>query len=149
MATKLLIDSASDINLDEANALGITLMPMVIQFGEEEYLDGVNLLPQDFYEKLVSIKDLPKTSQINSYRFEEVFEQLTANGDDVVAITISSKLSGTYNSALQASKKFEGKVFVVDSLNACIGERLLGLRAIELINEGKSAKDVAEELDKM
>ena len=98
MAVKLIIDSASDINEKEAKELGIGMIPMSITFGDEEFLDGVNLLPQQFYEKLISGNVLPKTSQINAYRFEQKFEKYTQNDDDLIVITISSKLSGTYNS---------------------------------------------------
>ncbi len=144
---KLIIDSASDISAKEAQELGIVMMSMTITFGDKDYLDGVDLLPTRFYEKLIESDTLPKTSQINEYRFEEEFKKHVDNGDDVVVITISSKLSGTYNSAVHASNKFEGKVFVVDSLNAAIGERLLCQYALRLIKEGKSAKDVAEALE--
>lgn len=147
MAIKLMIDSASDIGKEEADSLGIHLIPMVISFGEDEFLDGVNLTPAQFYEKLVKTSALPTTSQINPFRFEEEFENATKNGDEVIVITISSKLSGTYNNAVQASEKFANKVFVIDSLNACVGERLLALYALKLINDKKPAKEVAEELE--
>ena len=147
MAVKLMIDSASDISKAEADELGILMLPMVISFGETDYLDGVDLLPEQFYEKLIESDELPKTSQINPFRFEEEFEKHTKNGDELVVITISSKLSGTYEGARQAAGKYAGKVYVVDSLNACVGERLLGEYALRLIKEGKSAKAIAEELD--
>ncbi len=145
---KIVVDSASDIDLKEAEQFGITLMPMQIMFGEDEYLDGVNLSHKEFFEKLIESDELPKTSQINSFRFEEKFEELTQNGDEVIAIVISSKLSGTYNCAKTAAKSFNGKVHVVDSLNACIGERILCEYAIRLVNEGKlSAVQIVEELN--
>ena len=137
---RIAVDSASDISEAEAKELGVEMLPMIIGFGDEEYLDGVNLLPKTFYEKLIESDDLPKTSQISPYRFEEAFEKWTKTGDEVVLITISSKLSGTYQGAVQASEKYEGKVFVVDSLNACIGERLLCLYALRLLQTGLSAK---------
>lgn len=150
MAVKILIDSASDINEKEAQELGITMLPMTITFGEEDYMDGVNLLPKEFYEKLIENKSLlPKTSQVNAFRFEEEYERITKDGDELVVITISSKLSGTYNSAIQAAKNYEGKVFVVDSMSACAGERLLCEYALRLIKDGKSAKEVADELDRV
>lgn len=148
MAVKLIIDSASDINEKEAQSLGIIMLPMVITFDNEDYYDGVNLLPNDFYEKLVNSKVMPKTSLINAFRFTEAFEEHTKNGDELVVITISSKLSGTYNAACQAAENFKGKVHVVDSLNACAGERILGLYALDLIKQGKSAKEIKNELEK-
>ncbi|MBQ7798770.1 MAG: DegV family protein [Clostridia bacterium] len=150
MSVKLIIDSASDISLEEAKKLGITMVPMGVRFNEEEYLDGVNLTPNQFYDKLIENTDLPKTSQVNPYTFEEEYDKLVPQGHDVVVITISSKLSGTYRSACEAAKKYEGKVFVVDSLNACIGERLLGLYAIRLIKEDVlTASEIATKLNEV
>ena len=145
---KILVDSASDIELAESEKLGVTLIPIQIRFGTEEYLDGVNLSHSEFFEKLLESADLPQTSQINEYRFEESFEKLTKNGDTVIAITLSSKLSGTYGCAVKAAKKFDGKVFVVDSLNACIGERILINYALKLAGDGNlSAEEIVNELN--
>ena len=145
---KILVDSSSDFDKEEAEKYGVEMVPMEITFGETTYLDGVNLSHKEFFEKLIESVEIPKTSQINEFRFSEVFEKLTQNGDEVVAIVLSSKLSNTYNSAVKASKKFGGKVFVVDSLNACIGERVLILYALKLIKQNKSASEIADELNK-
>lgn len=148
MAIKLLIDSASDLDLMEARDKGIELVSMEVRFEDDIYLDGVNLSHKEFFEKLIESSDLPKTSQINEYTFVEAFERMTKNGDEVIAILLSSKLSGTYNSAEKASKKFAGKVHVIDSLNACIGERILCDYALKLIAENKlSAGEIAQELN--
>lgn len=140
MKVKILIDSASDINLEEAEKLGVELVPIEVRFGENYYMDGVTLLPAQFYDKLIESTELPKTSQINSFIFEERFANLVEQGYEVVAIILSSKLSGTYRNAVSASKKFPDKVFVVDSLNASIGERLLCQCALKWADEGLSAK---------
>lgn len=144
---KLIIDSAADIGKAEADKLGIVMLPMVIMIGDEEYYDGVDLSPAEFYEKLIESSVLPKTSQINPIRFEEEFEKHVKNGDELIVITISSKLSGTYKSAVEAAGKFGGKVHVVDSLNACIGERLLCEYALRLIKQGLSANEIVERLE--
>ncbi len=144
---KILIDSASDITEEEARQKGIHMIPLEVRFGEDVYLDGVNLLPQEFLNKLIESNELPKTSQINEFRWTEQFEKLTANGDQVIAITISSKLSGTYNSAKAAAKKFPGQVFVVDSLTAATGERVLCDYALRLVAEGKTAEVIHQELE--
>ncbi len=141
---KILVDSASDIEQREAEISDIALMPMQIRFGTEEYLDGINLTHKEFFEKLIESDELPKTSQINEYRFEEAFKKLTADGSEVLALTISSKLSGTYNCAVKAAKKFGGKVYVVDSLNASIGERILLEYAVRLRSTGACAQEIAE-----
>lgn len=145
---KILVDSASDIDSLEAKEKGIYLLPMEVTFGEDTFLDGINLSHEEFFRKLIESDELPKTSQINPYRFEEKFEELTSDGSEVICITLSSKLSSTYTNAVVASKKFEGKVYVIDSLNACIGERILCDYAIQLVREGKkSAIQIAEELN--
>lgn len=144
---KILVDSGSDINEIQAKEMGITLIPIEVRFGDEEYLDGVNLLPKEFYEKLVTSKELPKTSMINPFRFEEEFEKATKDGSEAIYIALSSRLSGTYNAACEAASKFNGKIFVVDSLSAAAGERLLCELALRLINEGKTAQEVVDELN--
>ena len=149
MKIKILIDSASDISIEEAQKMGVELVPMEVRFGTEEYLDGVTLLPVQFYDKLIESAELPKTSQINSFTFEERFAELVGQGYEVVAITISSKLSGTYRSAVTAAKSFDNKVFVVDSLNASIGERILCQYALKLIDEGLEARQIAQRLDEV
>ena len=147
MSVKIMIDSGSDITEEEAKKLGLLLVPIQVRFENEEYLDGVNLLPTEFYNKLTSSKEMPQTSLINSYRWTEEFEKATKNGDEVVVITLSSRISGTYNAAVESAKNFSGKVFVVDSLNAALGERLLGLYALELAKKNLSAKEIASLLN--
>ena len=145
---KLMADSACDLEQTEADALGIALMPLSIRFGSEEYWDGVTLSHREFFEKLIETDEIPQTSQISDYRFEEAFASLTADGSEVIAVTLSSKLSGTHACAVRAAKKFPGKVYVVDSMNACLGERILVDYALRLIREGKlSAPEIAAELD--
>ena len=147
MSVKLVIESSGDIDSVEAQKLGITMLPIPITIGEEEFLDGVNLTREQFYDKLVKCSNLPKTSMINSYRFEEVFKEHVSNGDEVVAIVLSSGLSGTCNAAKTAAENFKDKVFVVDSLSATAGIKLLIEFALTLIAEGKSAKEIFEILE--
>lgn len=144
---KILVDSAADFELAEAEELGITLAPILVRFGKDEFMDGVNITHREFFEKLIESGELPQTSQINEFRFAEYFKNLTANGDDVIAITISSKLSGTYSCAVKAAKKFGGKVRVVDSLNASIGERVLLHYALRLLNGGLTIDEIVKELN--
>ena len=147
MAVKIIIDSASDITVTEARERGAELISMEIMFGSEVYLDGDTIDKRQFYEKLIESDALPKTSQINEYRWEEIFSRNVNNGDEVVAIVISSKLSGTYASAKRAAGKFGDKVYVLDSMNACIGERILFDYALRLKDENKSAKEIFSILD--
>jgi len=149
MAIKIVVDSASDISKDEALNMGITMIPMNITFGDEEYLDGETMLPLQFYAKMKGSKTLPKTSQVSEFSFEEVFKPLVEEGHEVIAITLSSGLSGTYTGAVNAAEKFDGQVSVVDSKSAALGERLLCEYALKLIGEGKSRQDVCDELNRV
>ncbi len=144
---KIIIDSAADICADEAKELGVTMVPMYISFGEEEFLDGETLTAKQFYEKLEACNVIPKTSLINEYRWEEVISSNLSDGDEIIIITISSKLSGTYLAAKSASEKFNGRVRVIDSLNAAIGERMLIIYAINLVKQGLSLDEITELLE--
>ena len=144
---KIMIDSACDIGMQEAENLGITMVPMNIMIGEEEYYDGVNLSPTEFYEKLIENTVLPKTSLVNAFRWEESIQKVLGEEDELILITISSKLSGTYKSACDAAEKFGGRVHVIDSYNAAVGERLLCLYALELVKQGLSTKEIVSLLD--
>ena len=152
MSIKLIIDSACDISKKEADELGVYFVPMEIQFGEDFFYDGVNITPHEFYEKLLSCKELPKTSQITPYRFEQVYKEVVNNGDDAIVITISSKLSGTYLNAVKASQDkdiFNGHIYVIDSLNACMGQRLLILYALDLIKQNKPIAEIVSILNEV
>ena len=147
MAIKFIVDSASDITTSEARELGIICVPLTVLFGEEEFYDSVNLTHKQFYEKLVESNVMPVTSQVTPSRFAEAFEEATKEGDTAVVITLSSKLSGTYQSAVIAAKEYEGKVFVVDSNNVAVGARVLVKRALELRDKGLSAEEIVEKLN--
>lgn len=147
MAVKFIVDSAADIIPSECEALGITHLPLKVLFGGEEFADAVTISHQEFYEKLTTNPNHPTTSQVSPAEFESAYERVTANGDEAVVITLSSKLSGTYQSAVIASEDYEGKVFVVDSLNATVGERTLLHYGIRLAAEGLSAAEIAAKLD--
>ena len=148
MAVKFIIDSASDLLPSECKKLGVTHVPLTVRFGEKEFADAVDLSHKKFYKMLTSGKEEhPTTSQVTPAAWAEAMEEVVENGDTAVVITLSSKLSGTYQSACIAADDFEGKVFVVDSMTATIGERLLLLYGIELVNEGLDAATVAAKLD--
>lgn len=138
---KIITDSAADFFLYEAKDLNIGILPLKITFGDDEYLDGVTISHDEFFEKLLETGDLPHTSQITPYEYSSVFAEATANGEEVVCITLSSKLSGCYSSAVVASDDFEEKVFVVDSENACIGQRILVEMAVLLRDKGLTASE--------
>jgi len=147
MAIQFIIDSSSDILPNEAETLNLTRLPLTVSFAGQEYSDGVDLSPNAFYEKLIESDVLPTTSQLTPASYEAAYQKITANGDTAIVITLSSKLSGTYQSAVIAADGYAGKVFVVDSENVTIGERILILRALKLRDEGCRAEEIVDQLN--
>ncbi|MGN1295002.1 MAG: DegV family protein [Bacilli bacterium] len=137
----IITDTGSDITKEDALRLGIQVIPMIITIGEKEYKDGIDLNAQEFYEKLIESDELPKTSQINPYRFVEEFEKL--NGEEALVILMSKELSGTYQSACLAAQDFPN-VHIINSNNVAVGEKILVILAHDLIKQGKSAQEVVE-----
>ena len=144
MPVRIITDSASDIRPGEHE--GIVVLPLSVSFGAETYADGVDLTHERFYELLVERDELPKTGQVNPYAFSCAFEDAYAAGDDVVCVTLSSKLSGTNQSAITAAAEAKVVVRVVDSMSVCVGERVLVEYALRLAAEGRSAVEIADEL---
>lgn len=150
MSVYFVIDSASDVIPEEINTLGnLRVLPLKVIFGEQEYADGVNLSHKEFYEKLSQTRDMPTTCQVPPADFEQTYEELVSQGHEVVVITISSLLSGTYQSSVIAAADYEGKVFPVDSMTATIGERVLLEYGMQLAAQGMGAAAIAEELKKV
>lgn len=150
MAVRIITDSASDITREDVAAAGnpaLTVLPLSVTFGNTTYEDGVNLSHQRFYELLVEGDDLPMTGQVNPYAFERAIGEARAAGDEVIVITLSGKLSGTNASANTAAASFDGGVYVVDSKNVTVGERVLVDYALRLVGEGLSAVDIATALE--
>lgn len=150
MAVRIITDSASDITREDVAAAGnpaLTVLPLSITFGNATYEDGVNLSHQRFYELLVEGDDLPMTGQVNPYAFEQAIGEARAAGDEVIVITLSGKLSGTNASANTAAASFDSGVYVVDSKNVTVGERVLVDYALRLVGEGLSAADIATALE--
>lgn len=145
MGIHIITDSASDIKASERENL--TVIPMTITFEETEYQDGVSLTHKQFYEMLIESDTLPVTSQIPPFRFEEAMKKAVAQGDEVIVITLSAKLSGTWQSAMIAAEKFPGSVYVVDSENVTVGEHILNEYAFRLIDQGLSAAEIVKKLN--
>ncbi len=145
MSIHIITDSASDISASERENL--TVLPMTITFGETEYQDGVTLTHRQFYEMLVESDSLPVTSQIPPFIFEEAMGRIVHNGDTAIVVTISGKLSGTWQSAMTAAAAFGDSVYVVDSENVTIGEHILVNYAFELIDRGMNAAEIVAELN--
>lgn len=146
MAVQIITDSLADVTGEDREKL--VILPVTIRFDDGvEYLDGENITHQEFYERLIESDALPTTSQVTPYMFEEAYQKVVDAGDEAIVIVISSRLSGTYQSACIAAEEFEGKIVVVDSLSVAVGERAIVDLAIQLRDEGKSAKEIADVLN--
>lgn len=144
MKVRIIVDSSADL-IPEIKQQ-VTIVPLIITFGDEEYVDGVTLDHHQFYEKLIECEALPTTSQATPATFTEYFSDAVKAGEEVVVLTISSGLSGTYQSALIAAQEFEGKVFVVDSKTVALGLGILTQLALKLADNGMRAAEIAEKL---
>ena len=145
MRVRIVTDSTADLTPTAKER--VTAVPLTIFFGREEYADGVTITQNEFYEKLVSSDVLPTTSQPNPTLFEDVYAEAAAAGDSVVVITISSGISGTYQSACIAAADYDN-VFVVDSQSAAIAAGALAERALQLVDCGLTAGEIAAILER-
>ncbi len=144
---RIIVDSGADIPFAEAEAKGIEILPLKTIFDGVEYRDGMDMTGQQFYERLIESDMLPTTSQISPMEYEECFEKVINAGDEVLCLTISSKLSGCYQSAMIAASEFPGKVTVVDTLNVSVGEHVLIDIAVRLRDKGLSMEEIVDELN--
>lgn len=142
MSIRIITDSASDMTPAEHPALRV--LPLSVTFGTDVYMDGVDIDHQRFYEMLVERDELPKTGQVNPYAFSQAIAEAREAGDEAVIITVGAKLSGTNQSARTALAEAPGgDVFIVDSNNVTLGERVLVEYALRLVDEGRSAAQIA------
>lgn len=147
MKVRLVIDSTADIT--ESMKSKFTIVPLSVHFGEEEYIDGVTITHNRFYEKLIESDVLPTTSQPTPEAFAQVYREAVDAGEEVVVLTLASKLSGTFQSANIAAIDFpEGSVYVVDSKTVAIGTGILAELAVSLRDEGLNAREIAARLEK-
>ncbi len=141
MKVRIVIDSTADIRPELKERFSI--VPLTIHFGEREYVDGVDIDHRKFYEMLVESDVMPTTSQATPAAFDKVFGEAVERGETVVALTIASELSGTYQSAVIAAAEYPGRVFVVDSRTAAIGTGILAELALRLADDGIEAEEIA------
>lgn len=144
---RIVVDSTADLRPQIRER--VRIVPLTVHFGEEEFVDGVDITSRQFYEKLAVCKELPTTSQASPYGFAKEFDAAVEAGDTVVAIAVSLVLSGTYQSAVIAASEHPGKVFTVDSRNIAIGLGILTEYAVELVDRGLSAEQIAAELEEV
>jgi DegV family protein with EDD domain len=146
MTVKIVTDTLSDITGDLAAKLDLTVIPLYVRFGEEIYRDRVDITSEDFYRRLVNEPKLPSTTQPTPNDFADVYRKLAEETDEILVVVVSSKLSGTYQSATQAKDYVKGKcrIEVVDSGQVAMAEGLIVIAAAEAVKAGASLTKVAE-----
>ena len=146
MAVKIITDSTSDLTTEITSELGITVVPLHVCIGKETYLDGVDLTTNEFYRRLAENKILPTTSAPSPQSFIDTFDRLSGETDEILAITISSKLSATYEAAMEAKKRWnsKGRLEIIDSYSAIMGLGLITIAAARAAQAGYTLDEVIE-----
>jgi DegV family protein with EDD domain len=147
---KIVTDSTSDIPAELVRELGITVVPSYVTFSNKSYLDGVELSRQQFYEKLISTKEVPSTAAPPPAFYEQVYRQLAENVEEMVSIHLASKYSGIYNSAQVAAREVTGvRIAVVDSAQVTMGYGWLVVAAAEAAQKGASYEEILALVEEM
>ena len=146
MKVRIMCDSTADVTPDVKARLKV--IPITVNFDGKEFIDGVTMNNTDFYRMLMTCEKLPTTSQPTPAAFHDAFKEATDAGEEVVVITISAHISGTYQSAMIAAADFPGKVHVVDSKTLCIASGIIVEYALKLADEGLSADEIVKRLEK-
>ena len=150
LMVKIITDSASDFEPNELKELMIDCIPLSVNFGDEEYKDNVTISKDEFFDKLKNTTETVKTSQPSLHDIVEEFEVAEHSKDGGVAIFMSSKISGTANTAQIACDMIGCKnVYVIDSLTTSAGQKLLVEYAVKLRRQGKNSKEIYEEIERI
>ena len=146
MTVKIITDSLSDITSDIAEVLGITTVPVYVRFGEEVYKDRVEITTEEFYRRLVSDESFPSTTQPTPKDFLDVYEEAAGETDEILVINLSSKLSGTYQSATQAKEMYGGKarIEIIDSQLVIMGLGLIVIAVAKAAQSGATLDEAAK-----
>lgn len=142
MNVRIVVDSTADVTEDVRKRL--TVVPLNVSFGQELYIDGVTITHREFYEKLSTSRTLPTTSQPSPDAYARVFEAAKAAGETLVVLTVSSGISGTWQSAMIAAQDYPENVHIVDTLHVANGMGILAEYALGLADQGKSAQEIVD-----
>lgn len=144
---KIITDSTCDLPREIIEKFDIDVMPVLINFGEDSYLDGIEITTEEMFERINREDVLPTTAQITPIRFEENYRKYIEQGYKVIAIHMSSKMSGTYNSALIAKEEFNDEdVVVIDGLRITSGLGMIVHKAARMAKSGSSVKEIEKEI---
>ena len=146
MSVKIVTDSVADIPTEVVNELGISIIPVLVCFGEETYRDGIDITTDQFYEKLVKSKVMPTTSVPSMDMFARTYARLAEETDEILVIMLSSKLSGLYNEAVQSASLADSKcrIEIVDSGCAVMAQGLVVIKAARAAKDGASLDELLD-----
>jgi DegV family protein with EDD domain len=147
MKIKITADSACDLGKELCEKYDVAILPLKVILGEETFIDGVNIVPQDIFDYVATTDNLPKTAAVTAQDCSEFFTEQLKDADVVIYFSITSKASSSYNNACVAAKDFKGKVFVIDSLALSTGEGLLVLKACDLAKQGMAPADIVKTVE--
>ena len=145
---KVVTDSTSDLSSEQVNKYGIEVVPITVSFGQDSYADGIDLSAEEFFTRLTSGKELPKTSQPSPEAFRQAYEKIAGENDVILSVHISGKLSGTLNSVEVASKEVKPKVIPIDTKTASQGIGLSVLIAAEAADRDLPVEKAVEITEK-
>ena len=149
MALRIITDSTSEITQAQAKALNLTVVPLTVSFGNEVFTDGIDITPEEFYARMRSVKELPKTSLINVATFTEVFEKIP-DEDEIIGLFISSELSGSLQSAFLAKESFpKKKIHLIDSRQVTFGLSALVYSALSFRDAGDDAATIVAKIEEI
>ncbi len=146
MSIKIVVDSSIDLPDEYVEKIGLEIVPLTVSFGEDHYLDRVDITPEEFHERMMREKELPKTAQPAPGRFLEIFDKFGKMGHQVICLCLSSGLSGTYNSAKLAQSMTDTEVEVVDTLSGSTGLGILAYLSSKWAEVGKSLQDISKDI---
>lgn len=146
MPIRVVTDSTSDLPRELAQSMGIEIVPLKVRFGTEEFRDGVDLSADEFYKRLMSSSELPTTSQPSVGEFVEVYERVAQGADGILSVHVSSKVSGTYNAAIQAREQASVScpIEIIDTLQASFGVGVVALAASRAVQASGDLNKAAE-----
>ncbi len=147
-AIKVVTDSTADLSFEQVNKYGIKVVPINVSFGQVSFTDGVDLSAEEFFNRLTSGKELPKTSQPSPEAFRQAYDSLAGENEVILSIHISGKLSGTLNSAEVASKEAKAKIIPIDTKTASQGIGLSALVAAEAVRRKMPFESTVEITEK-
>lgn len=147
---KIITDSTADLNKEIIEKYDLEVIPLVVNLGEESYMDGVDIDIHEFLKRIKEGDTFPTTTQINPYRFYEYYKKYIDEGYKIISIHISSKMSGTYGSACMAKDMLgTDDIIVIDSLNVTAGLGLLAIKAAELKEKGYNIYEIEKKINEI